>query len=80
LSFNVFDILHGFGFASASTEIGLPQTTIPFALLFFNVGVEIGQLVFISVVLSIIWLINKSKVTFPVYLGKICTCICYRHS
>lgn len=60
-----FGLLHGFGFAGALTEIGLPQTTIPSALLFFNVGVEIGQLVFIMVVLSIVWLINKSKITFP---------------
>lgn len=35
-----FGLLHGFGFAGALTEIGLPQTDIPLALLFFNVGVE----------------------------------------
>jgi len=44
-----FGLLHGFGFASALKEIGLPQTEIATSLLFFNVGVEIGQLLFIFV-------------------------------
>ena len=39
-----FGLLHGFGFASALTEIGLPQGDIPLALFCFNVGVEVGQL------------------------------------
>ena len=39
-----FGLLHGFGFAGALSEIGLPQGHIPLALLFFNVGVEAGQL------------------------------------
>jgi HupE / UreJ protein len=46
-----FGLLHGFGFASALSDIGLPQGDIPLALLSFNVGVEIGQLVFIGCVL-----------------------------
>ena len=47
----IFGLLHGFGFASALLEAGLPQQDIPAALLFFNVGVEVGQLAFIGVVL-----------------------------
>jgi len=43
-----FGLLHGFGFAGALAQIGLPQTSIPIALLFFNVGVEVGQLLFIA--------------------------------
>jgi hydrogenase/urease accessory protein HupE len=43
-----FGLLHGFGFASALTEVGLPESSIPIALLFFNVGVEVGQLLFIA--------------------------------
>ncbi len=39
-----FGLLHGFGFAGALSEIGLPQLDIPLALFSFNVGVEIGQL------------------------------------
>jgi len=48
-----FGLLHGLGFAGALAEIGLPQNAIPLALLFFNVGVEIGQVMFIVVVLAV---------------------------
>jgi len=50
-----FGLLHGLGFAGALAEIGLPQSEIPIALLFFNIGVEIGQLMFVAVVLGVIW-------------------------
>jgi hydrogenase/urease accessory protein HupE len=53
-----FGLLHGFGFAGALAEVGLPQHAIPVALLFFNVGVEIGQLLFVAAVLSLIWLLH----------------------
>ena len=46
-----FGLLHGFGFAGALSEIGLPQSAIPLALFTFNVGVEIGQLLFVAAVL-----------------------------
>lgn len=46
-----FGLLHGFGFAGALSEIGLPQGDIPLALFAFNVGVELGQLMFIGVIL-----------------------------
>jgi hydrogenase/urease accessory protein HupE len=49
-----FGLLHGFGFAGALSEVGLPPTSIPIALLCFNVGVELGQLLFIGLVLSAI--------------------------
>jgi hydrogenase/urease accessory protein HupE len=42
-----FGLLHGFGFAAVLRDIGLPQTELPTALLFFNVGVEIGQVLFV---------------------------------
>jgi hydrogenase/urease accessory protein HupE len=48
-----FGLLHGFGFAGALAEVGLPQSSIPIALLFFNVGVEIGQLLFVGAVLAV---------------------------
>jgi hydrogenase/urease accessory protein HupE len=48
-----FGLLHGLGFAGALAEVGLPANAIPLALLFFNVGVEIGQLLFIACVLAI---------------------------
>jgi HupE/UreJ protein len=49
-----FGLLHGFGFAGALAEVGLPQNAIPAALLFFNVGVEIGQLLFIGAVFALV--------------------------
>jgi hydrogenase/urease accessory protein HupE len=45
-----FGLLHGFGFAGALREVGLPETALPLALLCFNVGVELGQLVFAAAV------------------------------
>jgi hydrogenase/urease accessory protein HupE len=55
-----FGLLHGFGFAGALAEVGLPKHAIPVALLFFNVGVEIGQLCFVAAVLSVIWLFRRA--------------------
>jgi hypothetical protein len=49
-----FGLLHGFGFAGALAEVGIPQQSIPLALLFFNIGVEAGQLLFIAAALGII--------------------------
>ena len=46
-----FGLLHGFGFAGALTEVGLPEQSVPLALLFFNLGVELGQLVFVGAIL-----------------------------
>lgn len=46
-----FGLLHGFGFAGALADFGLPQGDIPLALFSFNVGVELGQLMFIGVLL-----------------------------
>lgn len=47
-----FGLLHGFGFAGALAEIGLPQSDVPLALLAFNLGVEAGQLLFIGAILA----------------------------
>ncbi len=47
----VFGLLHGLGFAGALSATGLPGHAIPLALLFFNVGVELGQLVFVAAVM-----------------------------
>jgi hydrogenase/urease accessory protein HupE len=50
-----FGLLHGLGFASALTNIGLPPENLPAALLFFNVGVEIGQIAFVLLILALMW-------------------------
>ena len=56
-----FGLLHGFGFAGALSEIGLPTGQIPLALLFFNLGVEVGQLLFVGAVLALIALMQVRK-------------------
>jgi hydrogenase/urease accessory protein HupE len=54
-----FGLLHGMGFASALLETGLPEQHVPLALLFFNVGVELGQLAAIAVFLAVASLLAR---------------------
>ena len=70
-----FGLLHGFGFAGA-LECGRPASNaIPVALLFFNVGVEIGQLLFIAAILSIMalgrWLIRRTAIPKPAWAWRV---------
>jgi hydrogenase/urease accessory protein HupE len=51
----VFGLLHGLGFAAVLQEIGLPEHALATALVLFNVGVEIGQLLFVAALLAIAW-------------------------
>jgi len=60
-----FGLLHGLGFATALTTLGIPKTTLPFALLFFNVGVEIGQLAFVFLVLALMWAHRRMAFMLP---------------
>jgi hypothetical protein len=57
-----FGLLHGFGFAAVLRDIGLPQTELPTALLFFNVGVEIGQILFVFALLAAYFLLKPIMV------------------
>lgn len=68
-----FGLLHGFGFAGALSQIGLPVHAIPAALLFFNLGVELGQLLFIGAVLLVSFSLRRLRLPgwawrVPVYL------------
>lgn len=70
-----FGLLHGMGFAGALAETGLPQDNVPLSLLFFNVGIEIGQIAFILVVLAVWFVIRRPLEPFkdrllpvPVYI------------
>ena len=60
-----FGLLHGFGFAGALGDVGLPQNEIPLALLMFNVGVELGQLLFIAAVLALLAVVRKVRTEWP---------------
>ena len=57
-----FGLLHGFGFAAVLRDIGLPQTELPTALLFFNVGVEIGQILFVLALLAAFFILRPLMV------------------
>ncbi len=61
----LFGLFHGLGFAGALSEIGVPQTEVPLALFMFNVGVETGQLLFIAVVMSLVWLLQRLRLRAP---------------
>jgi hypothetical protein len=54
-----FGLLHGLGFASALADIGLPKGQEIWALLLFNLGVEIGQILFVAAVLGVYWLVSR---------------------
>jgi hypothetical protein len=64
-----FGLLHGLGFAGALTSVGLPQSDIPLALLLFNIGVEIGQLMFVFTVLAIIAILKRVRPQWPDWSG-----------
>jgi hypothetical protein len=60
-----FGLLHGFGFAGALAEVGLPSGEIPLALFAFNVGIELGQLAFVGLVLVAWRLVARVQVPLP---------------
>ena len=63
----VFGLLHGFGFAGALREVGLPESDVPLALLTFNIGVELGQLLFIAGVLLVLALLGRVRTRSPAW-------------
>jgi len=66
-----FGLLHGLGFAGALSEIGLPEGHIPLALLFFNLGVEAGQLIFVGAVLSIVAAVRHAHLALPAWAARV---------
>jgi hydrogenase/urease accessory protein HupE len=63
-----FGLLHGLGFAGALDEIGLPQHAIPLALFFFNVGVELGQLLFVGAIAVTALLVARVRILWPSWM------------
>lgn len=61
----VFGLLHGFGFASGLSLAGLPRVEIPLGLLSFNIGVELGQILFVSAVLLLGFALRSLRVKMP---------------
>ena len=55
----IFGLLHGLGFAGALRDIGLPEDTLWLALLLFNIGIELGQLLIVAVMAVSFWLLTR---------------------
>lgn len=60
-----FGLLHGFGFANALIQLGLPEQAVPLALVAFNLGVEVGQIAFVFMVLALVWAFRSVGVVWP---------------
>jgi hydrogenase/urease accessory protein HupE len=60
-----FGLVHGLGFAGALGQLGLPSSELPPALLFFNLGVEAGQLLFVAAWFVLTWLLSRLRLTLP---------------
>jgi hydrogenase/urease accessory protein HupE len=60
-----FGLLHGFGFASGLSTTGMLKAELPWALLWFNVGVELGQLVFVFLALALAWSFKTLEIRWP---------------
>lgn len=66
-----FGLLHGLGFAGALEQVGLPQGEIPLALFAFNVGIELGQLVFVVGVLVVWVLARRVPLQWPAWAQRL---------
>ena len=55
----LFGLLHGFGFAGALADIGLPREQLALSLFLFNVGIEIGQIAIIAALLVLLWVARR---------------------
>ena len=66
-----FGLIHGFGFAFVLMELGLPEAQLSLALLFFNVGIELGQLMFILLMISFYFILKKFLSREKLLKGKV---------
>lgn len=66
-----FGLLHGFGFAGALADVGLPQGEIPLALLTFNLGVEVGQLLFVAATLLLVAVLARVRAEWPMWCRQL---------
>jgi hypothetical protein len=67
----IFGLFHGLGFAGALMEVGLPQNEIPLALLMFNIGVEVGQIMFVFGVILIREILIRLKIKWPQWSWRV---------
>ncbi len=67
----LFGLLHGFGFAGAMIDAGLPRASLPTALLTFNIGVEIGQIGFVGLLLLLRRSFQGLQITWPMFIQRL---------
>ena len=60
-----FGLVHGFGFANVLQEMHLPTSGLAASLLFFNIGVEVGQLLIVALVVPLLWGLSRTPVHRP---------------
>jgi hypothetical protein len=60
-----FGLLHGFGFASGLSTVGMPRAELVPALLFFNLGVEVGQLGFVALIFAVLHSLKRLEMRWP---------------
>ena len=60
-----FGLVHGLGFASVLADLALPRHALLLALLGFNLGVEVGQLVLVGLFFGLVWALRRLDVTWP---------------
>ena len=66
----LFGLLHGFGFAGALAQAGLPAGEIPLALFAFNLGIELGQLAVVAALLGLRGLLAPWRARLPAWLAR----------
>lgn len=66
-----FGLLHGFGFAGTLSKLGIPSGDIPQSLLFFNLGVEAGQLAFVAVFLMFVYSLRSLEIRWPAWTQRV---------
>ncbi|CAN7260713.1 HupE/UreJ family protein [Phenylobacterium sp. LjRoot225] len=66
-----FGLLHGFAFAGALVEVGLPKDAIPLSLLLFNLGVEAGQLIFVGAAILAILALRPVRARLPAIADRL---------
>lgn len=65
-----FGLLHGFGFSGTLSRLGIPSAEIPQALLFFNLGVEAGQLAFVTFFLGFVFSLRSLEIRWPAWAQR----------
>ncbi len=66
-----FGLLHGFGFAGTLSKLGIPSGDIPQSLLFFNLGVEAGQLAFVAVFVAFVYSLRSLEICWPAWTQRV---------